>query len=93
MGRIAFETELVGDALNRFVAKLVKSFVRLGGAAESDSAESLDDFRYPKACFWQRKMIRSVWQSPARSRLVSHETSYTEEIVGKCNTLTNRFPK
>ncbi len=37
------------------VAKLAKSFVGLCSAAES-----LDDFRYRKACFQQRKMLHRV---------------------------------
>ena len=43
-----------GNAVKHFVAKLVKSFGRLGNAAES-----LDDFRYTKAFFWQRKILHS----------------------------------
>ena len=35
-----------GMAVKHLVAKLVKSFRRLG-----DAAESLDDFRYTKGCF------------------------------------------
>ena len=51
---------LVEDAIRarsvkHFVAKLVKSFGRLG-----DETESLDDFRYAKPCFQQRKMLDSV---------------------------------
>ena len=37
---------LKGNALKHFVAKLVKSFDRLGNAAES-----LDDLRYTNTCF------------------------------------------
>jgi hypothetical protein len=43
------------SAVKHFQAKLVKSFGHLG-----DAAESLDDFRYTKACFSQRKMLHSV---------------------------------
>ncbi len=43
---------LLRYAVKYFVAKLVKSFGRLG-----DAAESLDDFRYTKACFQQSKML------------------------------------
>ncbi len=45
-----------------FVAKLVKSFGRLGNAAES-----LDDFRYAKARFKQEKIAHGVgWSSGTR---------------------------
>jgi hypothetical protein len=45
----------MGNAVKYFVAKLIKSFGHLG-----DTAESLDDFRYTKGGFEQRKMLHSV---------------------------------
>ncbi len=43
--KVTFNASLNGNALKYFAAKLVKSFGRLGV-----EAESLDDFRYRKAC-------------------------------------------
>ncbi len=40
-----------GNAVKHLVAKLVKSFGRLRYAAES-----FDDFRYTKACLYQKKI-------------------------------------
>ena len=41
--------------MKHFVAKLVKSFGRLG-----NTAESLDDFRYTRACLKQEKSVHGV---------------------------------
>ncbi len=43
------------NAVKHFVAKLVKSFGRLG-----DTAESLDDFRYTRACLKQEEIHHGV---------------------------------
>ncbi len=45
----------LGNAVKHSVAKLVKSFGRLG-----DAAESLDDFRYKKEGFLQQKLLHNV---------------------------------
>jgi hypothetical protein len=46
--------------MKQFVTKLVKSFGRL-----RDTSESLDDFRYTKACFIQEKVVHGVGLCPS----------------------------
>ena len=52
---------VVFNAVKHFLAKVVESF---GGLC--DAAESLDDFRYTKACFSQSKMLRNVGQDASQ---------------------------
>ncbi len=70
-------SHLFGNAMKYFVAKLVKSF---GGLC--NTAESLDDFRYRKACFQQRKMLHSALNASHSKRGISaNENTMTSSPV------------